>query len=157
MTVFRSYLVVMLLVICSVIFSSCISISASASRKRAAIVSLAKGMLDTRYRYGSQSATDGFDCSGLTQHIYRKVGISIPRTASAQYDKARSVWRRNMLEGDLVFFSTNGSGATHVGIYIGGNSFIHAPSAGKKVQTASLDSPYWQKHFVGAGAYVSDW
>lgn len=94
-----------------------------------------------------------FDCSGLTQWAYRQNGISIPRTAAAQYSATSRVSKGDLKAGDLVFFSgtTGKSGITHVGIYIGGGRFVHAGTPATGVQTANLNSAYWVAHFAGGG------
>ena len=111
-------------------------------------------MLGATYAYAKQDKDSGFDCSGLTQYVYAKAGINIPRTTKEQYVKSRKISRHSMENGDLVFFSTSGRGANHVGIYIGGNKFIHAPSSGRNVQISTLDDDYWKEAFYSAGTYL---
>lgn len=122
--------------------------------RRDAVTRRARELCGTKYAYGKSGRTQGFDCSGLVQHVYAKVGIRVPRTAKEQYRTSRSLSRYRLQEGDLVFFSTNGRGASHVGIYIGNRQFIHAPSAGKRVCIASLDEPYWAGEFYAAGTFL---
>jgi len=135
------------------LLTGCMTVRGLHSDKRKVIVDTADRMLDTKYAYAKQSATSGFDCSGLTQYAYAKAGINIPITAKEQYRYARRISKRNLEEGDLVFFSTNGRGATHVGIYIGRGKFIHAASTSGKTRTDSLDDPYWEDAFYRAGTY----
>lgn len=111
------------------------------------IVRLAEQYLGVPYRPGGQSPS-GFDCSGLTSFVYREAGYSIPRSASTQYTALRPV--RVPQAGDLVFFRTDGSSISHVGIYIGNYRFIHAPSSGKTVSIADLRLKYWQRSYAGA-------
>lgn len=94
-----------------------------------------------------------FDCSGLTQWSYRQHGISIPRTAAAQYSASKRISRSDLKAGDLVFFrgTTGRGGITHVGIYIGGGRFVHAGTTRTGVTTANLNSSYWRSHFAGGG------
>ena len=87
------------------------------------------------YVYGA-TGPDSFDCSGLTQWAYAQAGISIPRTSSAQSQFGTPVPRSQLQPGDLVFFY---SPVSHVGIYIGNNMMVHAPSSGDVVKVASLD------------------
>ena len=87
------------------------------------------------YVYGGTS-TSGFDCSGFTQYVYKKLGVSLNRTAASQFTQGTSVSKANLVVGDLVFFNTTGKTASHVGIYIGNNKFIHAGSS-TGVTTAS--------------------
>lgn len=106
------------------------------------------------YRWGGTSATSGFDCSGLTRAVYRLNGIDIPRVSVDQFRAGVSVKRRNLKKGDLVFFITSGKKINHVGVYVGNNQFIHAPSRGKTVRVDSLNSSYWSKNYKGARAYI---
>lgn len=103
------------------------------------------------YRRGGASPSTGFDCSGLTQYAYKRAGgVQIPRTAAAQYRVASKVSRKAARKGDLVFFQTRGRRIGHVGIYLGGNQFIHSPRPGKRVTTSPLNG-YWARHLVGFG------
>ena len=109
-------------------------------------------------RVGSRYVTGGngpraFDCSGLTQWAYRQNGISIPRTAAAQYGATSRVSKSSLKAGDLVFFrgTTGRGGITHVGIYVGGGRFVHAGTSRTGVTTANLNSSYWSSHWAGGG------
>jgi cell wall-associated NlpC family hydrolase len=88
------------------------------------------------YRYGG-STPRGFDCSGFTSYVYRKVGVSLPHSATAQMRKAKRVSRSQARQGDLVFFH-GGRGAYHVGIYAGGNKVLHSPRPGGRVSTVNI-------------------
>lgn len=139
--------------------SSCVSmrtggVSADAGGVRESVVKYAKSALNAEYKYSGTGADGGFDCSGLAQYVYAQSGIRIARTASSQYRESEKILKSNLLPADLVFFTTYGPGVTHVGIFIGGTSFIHAPSKGKRVSIADLESVYWKKAFVGAGRYI---
>ncbi len=113
------------------------------------VCALARSYLGTPYVYGGASP-DGFDCSGLVFHVYREVGVSLPRTAGAQASAGRHVNRTSLLPGDLVFFRTRGTRISHVGIYVGEGRFVHAPSSGKTVRVDSLDDPWWLRRYAGA-------
>nr|WP_297395777.1 C40 family peptidase [uncultured Peptostreptococcus sp.] len=90
------------------------------------VVDYAQKLLGTKYVWGGTS-TQGFDCSGFTQYVYKKMGINIPRVSRAQASAGRPVSLSNIKPGDLLYFDTNGSGTTsHVGIYMGNGKFIHA-------------------------------
>jgi cell wall-associated NlpC family hydrolase len=115
------------------------------------VVVQAVAQLGTPYRWGGESAENGFDCSGLAQHAFQAAGLALPRTARLQYRHTRRVDRDRIRPGDLVFFRLDGGQVDHVGIYIGGNRFIHAPSRGKTVSFARLDNAYWSRHFAGGG------
>jgi cell wall-associated NlpC family hydrolase len=103
------------------------------------------------YCWGGSSPKTGFDCSGLTQYAFQQgAGVSLPRTAAAQYNAALKVPETEARKGDLVFFKTRGKQVSHVGIYLGDNRFIHAPRTGKSITTSKL-SGYWKRHLVGFG------
>ncbi len=116
--------------------------SASRSTKRysnpaqsaSGVVNIARGLLGIPYVYGG-TTTAGFDCSGFTQYVFRKAGISIPRTASAQKRAATPV--SNPKPGDLVFF---GSPVYHVGIYTGPGMMIDSPRKGKSTSERPIFS-----------------
>lgn len=118
------------------------------------IVESAYQYIGTPYKWGGASDS-GFDCSGLTSAVYRLNGIILPRASYEQYDDGKSVGKNKLQKGDLVFFITNkGKRINHVGIYVGDNEFIHAPSRGKSVSKARLDSTYWAKAYRGARSYL---
>ena len=109
----------------------------------------AQDMVGKPYRYGGNSP-NGFDCSGLVQYSYSRVGISVPRTTRSQLNAGTAVSKRSLRTGDLVFFDQEGKKFSHVGIYIGNGRFVHAPSSGKRVRINSLNERYWKKHFTAA-------
>ncbi|MBS4218938.1 C40 family peptidase [Bacillus sp. FJAT-49711] len=126
--------------------------AASAAAKKpsaSAIVKQGKKYLGVRYVYGG-SSPKGFDCSGFTSYTFKQKGMKLPRTAADQYKKGKAVSKKNLKAGDLVFFKTSSTKkVSHVGIYIGGNKFIH--SAGKGVAITSINDPYyWKSRYVGA-------
>lgn len=116
---------------------------------RGGIVATAEKYIGVRYKRGG-SDPKGFDCSGLVMFVYDRHGISLPRTADAQYREGRRVPIRRASPGDLVFFRTSGRAISHVGIYAGNGRFIHAPSSGKRVSYADIRNPYWKKRFIVA-------
>ncbi len=116
------------------------------------VVAAADSMVGAPYRYGGQSPR-GFDCSGLVHYAYRHAGIDVPRTTGAQRRGARPVALDAIRPGDVLFFELDGAKVSHVGIYAGAGSFIHAPSTGKSVAYASLGSDYWRSHLSGAGRF----
>lgn len=119
--------------------------STTTSASGSAVVSYAKQLLGCKYVYGGTS-TNGFDCSGFTQYVYKHFGINLNRTAAAQYSNGKSV--TELQAGDLVMFGK--SGINHVGIYIGGNTFIHAANPSRGVTTDSLSTGYYKTNYVGA-------
>lgn len=103
------------------------------------------------YVYGGDNPDTSFDCSGLTQWCYGKVGITLPRVAQDQYDTTQHIPLTDAKAGDLVFFHStydSGSYVSHVGIYVGNNRMYHA---GNPIGYTDLTEPYWQKHLIGAG------
>lgn len=103
------------------------------------------------YRFGGVSPDTGFDCSGFVQYVFsRAAGLALPRTT---YDIARvgnPVRRGQLQPGDLVFFDTQRKAYSHVGIYLGNQRFIHAPSDGGKVHVVTMSNHYWDSRFNGA-------
>ena len=114
------------------------------------LTALANKLRDIRYRRGGRQPSTGFDCSGFVRYVFHLgAGIELPRTSAAQYQEGQQVARNDLRIGDLVFFRTAGKRVSHVGIYLGDDSFIHSPSAGKRVSVSSLLEPYWSRHFAG--------
>ena len=113
------------------------------------LLGIAHSLKGVRYNYGGAS-TSGFDCSGFTQYVFSRAGRSIPRTTGAQYSATSRVSRSQAQPGDLVFFSLSGNGINHVGIYLGGGSFIGSQTS-TGVAVASINSGYWANKVVGFG------
>ena len=108
------------------------------------------------YVYGGSNPNTSFDCSGLVQWCYGKAGISLPRTAQAQYDAVQHIPLSQAKAGDLVFFHSTysaGTYVTHVGIYAGNNRMYHA---GNPIGYTDLTSSYWQQHIICAGRVKSN-
>ena len=120
--------------------------ASTVSTRGARVASMSKRYLGIRYRWAGSSPSSGFDCSGFTMYMYRKVGIGLPHNAAMQYRYGRAVPRSSLRPGDLVFF--NGLG--HVGIYLRGNRFIHASSSGGNVKISSLSGTWYGARYVGA-------
>lgn len=100
------------------------------------------------YRNGG-SDTRGFDCSGFTQYVFGRHGVHLPRAVRDQFNLGRSVAPRRVRPGDLLFFSTGASGASHVGIAVGGDAFVHAPSSAGAVRVEHFGEPYWSRRLIG--------
>lgn len=113
----------------------------------------AMNFIGVRYQRGGVSADTGFDCSGFTRHVFEmSLGLVLPRRADEQAIAPGlvAVERADLRPGDLVFFNTLKRTFSHVGIYIGANRFIHAPSSGQAVRTEDMSFAYWAKRFTGA-------
>ncbi len=125
-----------------------------ASSTGAQVIAYAERFLGTPYVYGGSSPS-GFDCSGFVQYVAKHFGYNLERTATAQYNQLTKVSKSNLQVGDLVFFSGSGtSRITHVGIYAGGNRFIHSPSPGKSVCYDRMDSSYYTRYYYGAARFL---
>ncbi len=107
-------------------------------------VHVAEGYLGVPYVWGGESPS-GFDCSGLVQYVYGRIGVQLPRTSYEQFNEGVHIARGDLRPGDLVFFD----GAGHVGIYAGHDRFIHAPHTGTSVQFGTL-SGWYLTNFTGA-------
>ncbi len=124
----------------------------------AAILQTAFDLLGTKYRFGGQAPDTGFDCSGFVSYVLRQHAIDVPRTVAEQFGAGRTVAQDDIQAGDLVFFSTTGPGATHVGIVIATGArweFIHAPADGSVVRIERFDQGYWAARWVGARRVLS--
>ena len=120
------------------------------------IVSYAKKYVGYNYVSGGASPSTGFDCSGLTYYIYKQNGYTISRTSGAQASNGKKVSKSNLKAGDLVIFNNSSNTSVgHVGIYIGGNQFIHAANSRKGVITTSLSDSYYSKRFVSGRRIIN--
>ncbi|MCW5221447.1 C40 family peptidase [Verminephrobacter aporrectodeae] len=109
------------------------------------------GFLGVPYKFGGSSAATGFDCSGFVRAVYEQtVGLLLPRRAEQQAAATRSIDRKELRPGDLVFFNTMRRNFSHVGIYVGDDKFIHAPHSGSRVRLDDLGRAYWTRRFNGA-------
>lgn len=115
--------------------------------ERAAEIALSQ--VGVPYRYGGSTAS-GFDCSGLVQYSYQRAGKNVPRTTGQLWSSTSTIQRNELQAGDLLFFSFEGK-MSHVGMYVGGGRFVHAPSSGKQVSVAKLGSSFYSAAFVRAG------
>jgi cell wall-associated NlpC family hydrolase len=117
---------------------------------RDSIAALALSMVGVPYRYGGADPARGFDCSGLVYYAYSANGQAVPRTSRSQFDAALKIELEDAREGDLLFFSDQ-EHLSHVGIYLGGGRFIHAPSSGGRVRVEDVDAPYYRQYLVAVG------
>jgi hypothetical protein len=126
-----------------------------AGQLRREIVRTAERFIGVPYKWGGESTVAGFDCSGLTMVVYQLNGLELPRTSADQWAAGTPVNARDLSQGDLVFFATRGGNkVSHVGIYLGGDNFLHAPGRGNTIQVASLSSDYYRARYLGARSYL---
>lgn len=130
------------------------NITAAGSKKelRNKIIDIGKSYLGSKYKYGA-SGKSGFDCSGFVMHVYRQVGINLPRMSKNQYKFAKKISLEEAFPGDVLFFKIDGKIVSHVAIYLGDKKFLHSPSSGKRVSVATLDNKYWKKRFFKAATF----
>jgi cell wall-associated NlpC family hydrolase len=121
----------------------------TADRTGYGIAGTALALRGTPYRNGGTDPS-GFDCSGLVAYVFAQHGVGIARTVSEQYQSGRPVPPGQLEPGDLVFFATVSRGASHVGIAIGGDEFVHAPSGRGEVRVERLSASYWASRYIGA-------
>ncbi len=118
------------------------------------VVLYALGMLDTGYRFGGKNPEAGFDCSGMVAYIFANAaGLVIGGSAADIARRGKSIDRDDLRPGDLVFFNTLNRTFSHVGIYIGDDRFIHAPSTNGRVRIDEMGSDYFSSRFEAARAY----
>jgi peptidoglycan DL-endopeptidase CwlO len=121
-----------------------VSVGPAPPPTHSSVVAIAEQYLGVPYRWGGASPS-GFDCSGLVMYVFAQVGVSLPHSSYAQYGMGSPVSRDQLQPGDLVFFD----GLGHVGIYVGGGSFIHAPHTGDVVKISSMTG-WYASTYVGA-------
>lgn len=123
-------------------------LSGNSKGKETNITAAALKLVGVPYKWGGVTPK-GFDCSGFVWYVFDKNSIRLPRTADVQYRVGKAVMRGNLQKGDLVFFTTYEPGASHTGIYLEKDSFIHASST-KGVMVSKLTESYWKERYLGA-------
>jgi cell wall-associated NlpC family hydrolase len=114
----------------------------------------ALGLIDTGYRFGGKNPQAGLDCSGMVSYIFDQgAGLRVSGSAAEIARKGRPVERASLRPGDLVFFNTRNAPFSHVGVYIGENRFVHAPSANGRVRIDQLGASYYAQRFEAARSY----
>ena len=113
-----------------------------------AIVETALAYRGVPYRNGG-SDPGGFDCSGLIQYVFARHGLALPREVREQWRVGDEIRLAAIEKGDLIFFATTSTEASHVGMAIGGDEFVHAPSSRGVVRVEKFSSPYWARRIVG--------
>jgi len=125
------------------------------------VIRIAEGEIGRRYQLGGRGeAGDGFDCSGLIQYAYARLGITLPRRSLDQATQGSRIEKRALLlrAGDILTFSSSGGRVTHVGLYMGDGRFIHSASKGVQVSRLTEDDPYgrwWHRRWVGVRRIVA--
>jgi cell wall-associated NlpC family hydrolase len=117
------------------------------------VVAIARSFVGTPYRNGGTDP-GGFDCSGFTQYVFAQLGIALPRTVLEQVVIGDRVDRRDLQDGDLVFFAIDGRTISHVGIVVAADRFVHAPGSRGSVRDESLGVAYWQTAYATARRVV---
>ena len=114
----------------------------------------ALGLLDTGYRFGGKNPDAGLDCSGMVSYIFNHAaGVRVDGSAADIARKGRPIGRDALRPGDLVFFNTRNAPFSHVGVYIGDERFIHAPSSNGRVRIDQMNARYYAQRFEAARAY----
>lgn len=145
----------LLLLLSILLLGACATVSDNAPES-GSITSYARSLIGIQYKYGGNSPDTGFDCSGFVDHVFRHTaGIKLPRSSHAISRVGREIGRDDLRAGDLVFFNTLHTRFSHVGIYLGGDRFIHAPSSGGSVRIEDMRDTYWNKHYDGARRITS--
>ena len=122
-------------------------VRAAQGREADGVVKAALGQIGDGYAWGG-TGPDAFDCSGLTAYAFARRGVKLPHTSQGQFAMGSAVDRDDIRPGDLVFFSTAGPGASHVGVATGTKTVVSATNGG--VMRHSTDDAYWGGHYVGA-------
>jgi cell wall-associated NlpC family hydrolase len=111
----------------------------------------ALSMIGVRYKYGGNSAENGFDCSGFVRYVFQEAaGLNLPRDSYGMSKLGDAVDLNQLVPGDLLFYNTLRRRFSHVAIYIGEGRFVHAPSRGKTVEIVDMSDRYWKNRFNGA-------
>jgi len=115
------------------------------------LIDNAMQLIGVRYRWGGNTPTSGLDCSGFVRYVFNDTfGFLLPRKSAQMSKVGLEVSKDELKPGDLVFFNTMRHAFSHVGIYVGDNKFIHAPSKGKSIRVDDMTKAYWEKRYNGA-------
>jgi len=136
--------------------TACAGPARRGSSSGATLAETARGQLGARYKFGGRSPGEGFDCSGLAWWTHSRHGLRIPATSFGQFEGGRKIGRKRLMPGDLLFFTTYREGPSHVGVYTGRGTFIHAPKDGSRVREDRLSDAYWERRYLGARRYLPE-
>ena len=115
------------------------------------LVIQALALIGVNYKWGGKTPDEGLDCSGLVSHVFQEAaGVMLPRNSQAMSKVSNKTDKTELEPRDLVFFNTLRRPFSHVGIYIGDQRFVHAPSRGREVEVVFMGDRYWQKRYNGA-------
>jgi cell wall-associated NlpC family hydrolase len=128
----------------------------NATDRASTVAMQALAHLGTPYQTGGLSPQTGFDCSGLVAYVYREgAGLALPRNTFDLSQLGEPIERAALRPGDLVFYNTQRREYSHVGIYLGEDRFIHAPSSGGEVRIEYLRADYWMRRYNGARRVIA--
>ena len=115
------------------------------------LINNAMQLIGVRYRWGGNTPQSGLDCSGFVRYVFNDTfGFLLPRKSAQMSQVGLEIRKDELRPGDLVFFNTMRHAFSHVGIYVGENKFIHAPSKGKTIRVDDMNQSYWVKRYNGA-------
>ena len=119
--------------------------------KTESLINNAMQLIGVRYRWGGNTPQSGLDCSGFVRYVFNDTfGFLLPRKSAQMSKVGLEIAKEELRPGDLVFFNTMRHAFSHVGIYVGDNKFIHAPSRGKSIRVDDMTKTYWDKRYNGA-------
>ncbi|MCO4863601.1 MULTISPECIES: C40 family peptidase [Cupriavidus] len=133
------------------LLSSVVNSTSNVASKAGDLVMNALGLIGVRYRFGGNTPESGLDCSGFVRYVFHDTfGFMLPRRSVEISRVGTTVATSDLRPGDLVFFNTMRQTFSHVGIYIGDNKFVHAPSTGSKIRVDDMRAAYWVTRYNGA-------
>jgi len=127
------------------------TVSTAVADKTELLINNAMQLIGVRYRWGGNTPQSGLDCSGFVRYVFNDTfGFLLPRKSAQMSKVGLQIGKDELQPGDLVFFNTMRHAFSHVGIYVGDNKFIHAPSKGKSIRVDDMTKVYWEKRYNGA-------
>ncbi len=127
------------------------TVSSAVVDKTETLINNAMQLIGVRYRWGGNTPQSGLACSGFVRYVFNDTfGFLLPRKSAQMSKVGLEIGKEELRPGDLVFFNTMRHAFSHVGIYVGDNKFIHAPSRGKSIRVDDMTKVYWEKRYNGA-------